>query len=65
MMEYCGIALNSVAVSGIRRDLELKLRDLESVADQLAGDREVCSGRYRCAVFDTSGRNTPWNGLEL
>lgn len=65
MMEYCGIALKSVVVSDIRRDLELKLRDLESVADQLAGDREVYSGRCRCVVFETSGRNAPWNGLEF
>ena len=41
MMEYCGLALKASVVSDMRRDLDLKLRDLENVADHLAGDREV------------------------
>lgn len=40
-MEYCGLTLKTGLVFDMRRELELKLRDLESTAEQLAGDEEV------------------------
>lgn len=37
-MEYCGLELKAGAIFDARRDLDLRLRDLESAAGQLAGD---------------------------
>lgn len=37
-MEYCGLELKAGSIFDARRDLDLRLRDLESVASQLAGD---------------------------
>lgn len=41
LMEYSGLALNVGSIVGARRDLELRLDDLEGLAEQLAGDFEV------------------------
>lgn len=43
LMEYSGLALNVGGIVGARRDLELRLDDLEGLAGQLAGDFEVRS----------------------
>lgn len=40
-MEYSGLALKVGLVVGARRDVELRLDDLERLAEQLAGDYEV------------------------
>ncbi|CAM9111170.1 unnamed protein product [Pylaiella littoralis] len=40
LMEYSGLALNVGSIVGARRDLELRLDDLEGLAGQLAGDFE-------------------------
>lgn len=41
LMEYSGLALNVGSIVGARRDLELRLDDLEGLAEQLAGAYEV------------------------
>lgn len=41
LMEYSGLALKVGLVVGARRDVELRLDDLERLAEQLAGDYEV------------------------
>lgn len=41
LMEYSGLSLKVGAIVGARRDLELRLDDLEGLAEQLAGDFEV------------------------
>lgn len=39
-MEYCGLELKAGNIFDARRDLDLRLRDLESVAAQLAGGHD-------------------------
>ena len=39
-MEYCGLELKAGDIFDARRDLDLRLRDLETVASQLAGDHD-------------------------
>lgn len=41
LMEYSGLALKVDSIVGARRDVELRLEDLEGLAEQLAGDFEV------------------------
>lgn len=41
LMEYSGLALKIGLVVGARREVELRLDDLERLAEQLAGDYEV------------------------
>lgn len=41
LMEYSGLALKVGSIVGARRDVELRLDDLEGLAEQLAGDFEV------------------------
>lgn len=41
LMEYSGLALKVGTIVGARRDVELRLDDLEGLAEQLAGDVEV------------------------
>ena len=45
-MEYCGLELKAGSISGARRELDLRLRDLESVAGQLAGDHDEVQSNY-------------------
>lgn len=41
LMEYSGLGLRVGSIVGARRDVELRLDDLEGLAQQLAGDFEV------------------------
>lgn len=41
VMEYSGLALKVGGIVGARRDVELRLDDLEGLAEQLAGESEV------------------------
>ena len=46
LMEYSGLALKVGSIVGARRDVELRLDDLEGLAEQLAGDLEVLPIAY-------------------
>ncbi|CAM9666820.1 unnamed protein product [Scytosiphon promiscuus] len=67
MMEYSGLAIKVGPVVGARRELELRLEDLEGLAEQLAGNFEEADDKTALAspkrvhdmLYATLGVNPP------